>query len=711
MYQKLLTQRRMGRWRHMGVPEELIRLFHTLSCGSLVRIVTAHGPTPSIRLHRGLRQGSAESAVLYLLLLEPLTDLGMSLNVGKCAYANTARIHSIMVCLSPENAAAPWVCLRAKGTVPYLGLRLDPRGVATMKEKHVLRCEALLGWCKNMLGPASVPHEVMAAVVGGVVRYAAPYLSDTAEAVIKLNTAIKAAALQFEKLPKDLSNVAVRSGHGLRLADVQVICRDSVVATMAQLTHHRSTTLRDELRAMLRDVHMQYGVCGQFMVPSASFATHTGNTWVDRVLRAMGTLRVGLLMPSSVYSCVHAHLPQVEWAGQKWVSQSYTFKGRDICVLSGPRTGAAVQSLTDPANDLLHARLPCPAPGPWAVQLQECHEDHLHLPHTGVGPHQLDHVWFTGLCDVFRLQLPSPLTHRLIHPVRRKKASKRNRQSTAGDLYVVGGYREEGWDPADPGLSMPFVPLAALLFLLGDVFEGYQQQDDPASVPLLTPHAGGGIKPSPLWVVHGRPAFSRACAAVQGCNEWAIVLLLPAGPVPDPDECSVPEVVRMSNVPHDPHVAVTSLRDGGAVEQGSVVVYQPSCSATVLGAEYTTALDAIKSVCEGDLAWRPHAVYRPRWSCPRSSQPPARRPLEESCRAPTPTWHGWNPTGTAGCRWRLKSRRLTRRPRVTTPPTWRWPAMGAPRGRVPSTARSRRRRSSARRRTCCTRPRQRARYT
>ena len=51
--------------RHMGVPEELIRLFHTLSCGSLVRIVTAHGPTPSIRLHRGLRQGSAESAVLF----------------------------------------------------------------------------------------------------------------------------------------------------------------------------------------------------------------------------------------------------------------------------------------------------------------------------------------------------------------------------------------------------------------------------------------------------------------------------------------------------------------------------------------------------------------------------------------------------------------------------------------------------------------------
>ena len=441
-----------------------------------------------------------------------------------------------MVCLSPGNTAASWVCLRAKGTVPYSGLRLDPRGVATMKETHVLRCEALLGWCNNTLGPASVPHEVMAAVVGGIVRYAAPHLSDMAESVVKLNTAIKAAALQFEKLPKYLSDVAVRSGHGLRLADVQVICRDSVVATLAQLTHHRSTTVWDELRAMLRDIHMQYGVCGQFMVPSASFATHAGITWVDTVLRAIGTLRVGLLIPSSVYSCAHAHLPQVQWAGRKWASQSYTFKGRDICVLSGPRTDAAVQSLTDPANDLLHARLPCPAPGHWAVQLQQCHADHLHLPHAGLGPHQLDHVWFTGLRDIFRLQLPSPLTHRLMHLGRRTKASKRNRQSAAGDVYVVGGYREEGWDLANPGLSMLFVPLAPLLFLLGDVFEGDRQQDDLASVPLLTPHAGGGINPSPLWVVHGRPAFSRACAAVHGCSEWAIVLLLPAGPVPDANE-------------------------------------------------------------------------------------------------------------------------------------------------------------------------------
>ena len=62
---------------------------------------------------------------------------------------------------------------------------------------------------------------------------------------------------------------------------------------------------------------------------------------MDGVLRAIGPLRVGLLMPSSVYSCVHAHLPQVQRAGRKWPSQSYTFQGRDVYVLSRPRMDSA----------------------------------------------------------------------------------------------------------------------------------------------------------------------------------------------------------------------------------------------------------------------------------------------------------------------------------------------------------------------------------
>ena len=128
----------------------------------------------------------------------------------------------------------------------------------------------------------------------------------------------------------------------------------------------------------------------------------------------------------------------------------------------------------------------------------------------GVGPTQLDHVWLTGLQAVFQSPMPSPLTHRLLHPVRHKKATKRTRQSATGDAYVVGGYRDDDWNLHYPGPSMLFVPLAALMFLLGDVFDGHWQQDDPACILVVTPHAGGGLDTPHLWVVHGRSAFDRA---------------------------------------------------------------------------------------------------------------------------------------------------------------------------------------------------------
>ena len=93
---------------------------------------------------------------------------------------------------------------------------------------------------------------------------------------------------------------------------------------------------------------------------------------------------------------------------------------------------------------------------------------------------------------------------------------------------------------------------------------------------------------------------------------WAIVSLLPTGPAPDADASPVPEAVILDKVPHDPHVAVTSLREGGATEQGTVVVYQPHRSTTVWEAEYTTALGAIKPICRCELPWRPHGVHRPK---------------------------------------------------------------------------------------------------
>ena len=109
-------------------------------------------------------------------------------------------------------------------------------------------------------------------------------------------------------------------------------------------------------------------------------------------------------------------------------------------------------------------------------------------------------------------------------------------------------------------------PPASLMFLLGDVSDEHRQQEDLLSVPLLTPHAGVGLDPPALWIVHGASAFDRACKAVCGGAELAIVLLVPAGLAADTDASRVPELVTLDNVPHDPHAAVTLMREGGAVE-------------------------------------------------------------------------------------------------------------------------------------------------
>ena len=55
---------------------------------------------------------------------------------------------------------------------------------------------------------------------------------------------------------------------------------------------------------------------------------------------------------------------------------------------------------------------------------------------------------------------------------------------------------------------MPFVPPAALMYLLGDVFDGQRLRDDPASVPLLTPHAGGGLSPRLCGLYAGGPRMT-----------------------------------------------------------------------------------------------------------------------------------------------------------------------------------------------------------
>ena len=299
--------------------------------------------------------------------------------------------------------------------------------------------------------------------------------------------------------------------------------------------------------------------------------------------------------------------------------------------------------------------------------------------------------------------MPSPLTHRLLHTVRHKTASKRSRQSAAGDAYVVGGYRDDKWNPDCPVHAIRAV--AALMYLLGDVFDGERQRDDPASVPLLTPHTRGGLSPPPLWVVCGRPAYDRACKAMWGREEWAIVVLLLSGPALDADESPVPEVVRLDKAPHDPPVAVTSLRDSGAVKQGIVVVFQLPRSTAVWGAQYTTVLDAIKSICGGGCALAA-ACYVSAECCSFTGVDGVQCGVTGEGREEPPFGRSvaGAPPVVLGARGGEGHVVQCLSPPKTGPQTWQGRVMVLPRGQSPSAARSRRRRSMGWQRTCSTPP-------
>ena len=49
----------------------VIDLLLYLHAAAQLRIATAHGLTPPVHMHRGIRQGNPERPLLYLLLLGP----------------------------------------------------------------------------------------------------------------------------------------------------------------------------------------------------------------------------------------------------------------------------------------------------------------------------------------------------------------------------------------------------------------------------------------------------------------------------------------------------------------------------------------------------------------------------------------------------------------------------------------------------------------
>ena len=107
------------------------------------------------------------------------------------------------------------------------------------------------------------------------------------------------------------------------------------ILTVAVLAQHTSLRVRDAVGDMLDRIHSKYGVCGQYLIPHTRFSELTRFAWEERLLRALATRRVGLLC-SPLVCCSAAHMPQLQRIGVTWTKTSYSYKGREVCIVAGP---------------------------------------------------------------------------------------------------------------------------------------------------------------------------------------------------------------------------------------------------------------------------------------------------------------------------------------------------------------------------------------
>ena len=272
----------------------MIAFLHT--CARL-RIVTAHGLTQPVHMLRGVRQGSPESPLLYVLLLEPLLRaqkhrlrppgeaergliqayiddllvvahtlqhfvegveavatylgmMGMELNPRKCTMATTEGVPGLQLRLCPhlEN---PWDWVPAADFVPYLGLQLQPDGDFSLQRRHRLCLAAVHHWCLNTLAPPKVVQDVILAILGGVTNYVAPFIADDSDSARHLDHITVQVAKDGARYAFDASPDSLRDGRTLGLTRVLTRCQQAAVALVGTLLHHRSTSVRAQVTKMV----------------------------------------------------------------------------------------------------------------------------------------------------------------------------------------------------------------------------------------------------------------------------------------------------------------------------------------------------------------------------------------------------------------------------------------------------------------------------
>ena len=175
------------------------------------------------------------------------------------------------------------------------------------------------------------------------------------------------------------------------------------------------------------------------------------------------------------------------------------------------------------------------------------------------------------------------------------------------DEHLLYCRREQEPD-RPPRVARRFGPPAALLYILRDVLADSEHQDPNADVAWPEPLFPWPQAPAPVWLVTTDDQCARAMEQPQLQAEWVIVQVGAGQPRPR----GLPRgttLLLVTEVPHDPHMAVHALEDQPE-DTGQLVVHQRGGPAWLR--KYVTALRYWASTIAGaEVRRHDHPAVRP----------------------------------------------------------------------------------------------------
>ena len=318
---------------------------------------------------------------------------------------------------------------------------------------------------------------------------------------------------------------------------------------------------------MFLEIAGAHGICPKVHYPVPEFATLVGGDWVHRIPRALAALGVGLYNP---IACPRAAQVQLHSPPGNIVTlRTAKLRHRDTGRLPVPHT-TPWHGHHGPHHPFSNDDDPWPT----AVRecVNQCADEHLHYCRRGEGP--TNHPgWRDALVHLFDTTGTRGPRLRLVHPTRTKQDALTGPQQTPDGLHLhVRGYcRQGGLSPPTQGAA--YHPPAALLYILRDVLADGEHQEPNLDVAWPEPLYPRPHAPTPVWLVTTDGQCTRATEQAQLQTEWVMVQFGAGQPRPR----GLPRgtaLLVVTEVPHDPHMAVHALEDQPE-DTGHLVVHQP----------------------------------------------------------------------------------------------------------------------------------------